>query len=98
MEIKKKQSTILSAPQPDDRVEEQLETLMTEVQSRANKVKVSLKSKSFEIFCEVQSRVKGKVIPERKKPINFQIIDLSKEEDNQLQDLSPADVSLSNSI
>ncbi|XP_057295038.1 syntaxin-like isoform X2 [Hydractinia symbiolongicarpus] len=42
-DIKKKHSTILSAPQPDDRVKEELEQLMQEVQKCANKVKASLK-------------------------------------------------------
>jgi syntaxin 1A len=42
-EVKKKHSTILSAPQPDDKDKEELEELMAEIKKNANKVRGKLK-------------------------------------------------------
>lgn len=42
-EVKKKHSTILSAPQTDDKTKEELEELMAEIKKTANKVRGKLK-------------------------------------------------------
>eukprot|EP00794_Sanderia_malayensis_P013758 gene13758-15197_t len=43
-EVKKKHSDILTAPQPSDRVKEQLEELMADIKRSANRVQSNLKS------------------------------------------------------
>ncbi|KAI8749150.1 syntaxin 1A, partial [Biomphalaria glabrata] len=42
-EVKKKHSAILSAPQTDDKMKEELEELMSEIKKNANKVRAKLK-------------------------------------------------------
>ncbi|XP_075704941.1 syntaxin-2-like [Rhinoderma darwinii] len=43
-EVKKKHSTILSAPNPEERTKDELESLNKEIKSIANKVRTKLKS------------------------------------------------------
>jgi syntaxin 1A len=45
-EVKRLHSTILAAPQPDDRTKEELEEKMADIKKLANDVRQKLKSKS----------------------------------------------------
>ena len=46
-EVKRKHSDILSAPQTDDTVKEELDQVMLEIKQNANKVRLKLKSNLF---------------------------------------------------
>ncbi|KAK3792353.1 hypothetical protein RRG08_045898 [Elysia crispata] len=54
-EVKKKHSAILSAPQTDDRMKEELEQLMSEIKKNANKVRAKLKVIEHNIEQEEQT-------------------------------------------
>ncbi|CAI9608512.1 unnamed protein product, partial [Staurois parvus] len=55
-EVKKKHSTILSAPNPEDKTKDELESLNKEIKNIANKVRTKLKCK---VFCCLQNGVIG---------------------------------------
>uniref|UniRef100_A0A2C9JI76 t-SNARE coiled-coil homology domain-containing protein n=1 Tax=Biomphalaria glabrata TaxID=6526 RepID=A0A2C9JI76_BIOGL len=48
-EVKKKHSAILSAPQTDDKMKEELEELMSEIKKNANKVRAKLKAIEYKL-------------------------------------------------
>ncbi|XP_065664569.1 syntaxin-1A-like [Hydra vulgaris] len=84
-ELKKKHSAILSAPQPEERVKEEMEQLMAEIQQNANRIKILKKSITlhseslslhFECKCISRQEYQVLVLKNKQREVKLQALDL----------------------